>query len=487
MPLLLERTIGNASVAFADLVEIVRCDPGLTFFTPTDFVYQVQYTQKKAAVASSTRVLELVNSPVTVIISAVTSEFSPSADIKLIDYAGLTRVRLAPDQSISIWYDVTDAAGRYYSVKDKDGQDIYMPRQVILYHELSHAYHDIKGDLPAAKREREIQGMADENVFRAQLGLPLRNATNYAGGPGTPSHGGVTFPACKPEQKGWSPGWKCPSVIATEAIGSPHAPQIEELRRARAKYRTVGLWFAQIAQPTLELYARIGPGVARHMQSHPALRDAMLWYVVQPTCLLLRIAEAYLAADADTPIMAATVNDALINYVSAIEGVDGSGRALRGASRGAAAASRLLASGARPESEISTSPERPDRLFSYLAREILSVKGGTPAAFAWGFEGLALFLQQAARIADSLAIGDVFPSELASWVARLPLPAVPHLHISDAHRELSVLGQRIFTRPDTRALFARHLRTHWPSSSTADLQALLADLGYLSGARRLAD
>jgi hypothetical protein len=120
-------------------------------------------------------------------------------------------------------------------------------------------------------------------------------------------------------------------------------------------------------------------------------------------------------------------------------------------------------------------------LFSYLAREILSVKPGTPAAFAWALEGLALFLHQAATMADGPAMDDEFLPEIGSWVARIPLPAAPHLHISDAHRELSVLAQRIFTRPDTRDSFARHLLAHWPSTSAAELQAMLADLGYVSG------
>ena len=46
--------------------------------------------------------------------------------------AGMTRPRASPELPISIWYDITDAAGMHWTVKDKDGQDIYLPRQVIL-------------------------------------------------------------------------------------------------------------------------------------------------------------------------------------------------------------------------------------------------------------------------------------------------------------------------------------------------------------------
>lgn len=478
--LILESVIGAAAVAFADLVELVRCDPGLTLETPNLFWSQVHYTPTTYFVPSSRRVYELVNSPVWVVICAVNSTYELHG-AKIIESQGWTRARAAPDQAISIWYDVTDAGGWFYWVVDTNDQSIYQPRQVTLFHELSHAYHDIIGDLPAEKRDMEIQAIADENVFRAQLGLPRRHPTNHEGGNGTPpSYGGTSFPGCKPAQTGWSPGWKCKTRVAAEAIGSPHAPLIEALRRARAEYRTVGLWAALIAQPALERYAAFSSGVALHMRDHPALRQAMLQYAVLPTGQLLRIAEAYLAADADTPAIAATVKDALGEYIAAIAGAGGAAAALRDASRDAAAASRLLASGAGPVREITASPEAPDRLFSYLAREILSVKGGAPTTFAWGLEGLALFLHQAATMADGLAMDDEFLPEIGSWVARIPLPAA-HLRISDAHRELSVLAQRIFTRPDTRDRFARHLLAQWPSTSTAELQAMLADLGYFSG------
>jgi hypothetical protein len=65
---------------------------------------------------------------------------------------GLTSLRASPDVPISIWYDITDAAGRHWTVKDKDWQDIYCPRQVILYHELSHAYRDLNGSFQTKRQ-----------------------------------------------------------------------------------------------------------------------------------------------------------------------------------------------------------------------------------------------------------------------------------------------------------------------------------------------
>src|SRR5215470_14564215 len=142
--------IGNPDVVFADLVDIVRCDPGLTFSDPTLFIRDIAYTQIQGAVASSSRILELVNSPVSIVISGVGYSFTaPDPDgFKISERAGVTRVQALPVQSINIWYDITDAAGQHWTVKDKDWQDIYLPHQVLLYHALAHAYHDIKGDDP---------------------------------------------------------------------------------------------------------------------------------------------------------------------------------------------------------------------------------------------------------------------------------------------------------------------------------------------------
>ena len=127
MPLLLESTIGVASIAFADLIDIVRCDPGLTVSVPTLFAHQVHFTPKNASVASSARVLELVNSPVTVTISAVNGEYSPFDGIKIGERQGLTRQRTAPDQSISTLVRRDRRGGQHHGVKDKDGQSIYSP------------------------------------------------------------------------------------------------------------------------------------------------------------------------------------------------------------------------------------------------------------------------------------------------------------------------------------------------------------------------
>jgi hypothetical protein len=474
--------VGNPDAVFADLVDIVRCDAGLTVSEPTLFARQVAYTQKQAAVASSSRILEIINSPVMVYISGMGySDVIPDVG-SISEAGGITMRRASPEVPISIWYDITDAAGMHWTVKDKDWQDIYCPRQVILYHELAHAYHDLKGDLAATAHDREVQAIADENIFRGQLGLTLRNPTAHRGGPGTPAHGGITFPKCSPEKKGWSPGWKCPKLaaVATAALESPNTVEIEALRRARAEYRTVSLWGTLIAQPALDLYGKFGPHLARAMQQQPALREAVLWFVVRPTFHLLTVAEAYLAAETDTLALTSTVHEVLRGYVTGVAGTRWPAAALRDAADDAMVAAGMLASGAAPSPrpDLSTPPAH---LFSNIAREILSVNGPRPVAFAWGFEGLAAFLHSASQLSDgSASATDRLLSEMAAWVARIPLPPPSELRASDMRHELTVLASRIFTRPDTRLQFARHLLAHWAGASSSELEIVLGDLGYLN-------
>lgn len=477
MTILIDRTLGFHAAVFDDLLEIVRCDPGFGTFEYTPFVYQVTYTQKQAAVASSTRILALAQATIPVLINGVGGgTFILPNGMPISAFGGAVTQFDTPTTLVTIWYDVTDAIGTYTTVHDTNQKDIHAPQQVNLYHELAHAYHILRGDLPTRVEDAEIQATADENTFRAQLALPARHPTDGYAAPGTPVDGGGGFPFCKPVETGWSPGWKC--AVATAALGSPDAQEVVELRRARDEYRNLSLWTAMIAGPALQLYGKFSADVVRDMQNDPMLREAMLLYAVQPAVHLLHIAETYLAAETDTPGLVASLDGSFADYVSELARAGGSALALRDAGEGASMASRLLAA----DDSASFTPaghQLPRDLFPYLAGA-LSRNGGRTTAFAWAFEGLALFLRHAAaRFADGARIEAEFLRALSGWVARLPLPPHAQLTISDARHELAVLGKRVFTRADVRERFAQHLLARWPASSAPALRSLLSVLQYL--------
>jgi len=476
MPILIDTTYGTYEMVFADLLDIVRCDPGLSTQMQLNGRYRVNYTQKQGAVSSSSRLLSIAGSSQAVVVKGVGSGYEVYPGVPITAYAGMTF--LPPEKpEISIDYDVTEAGGGHYWVFDTSGRRIYLPRPVLLYHEFAHAYHHLTGDLPSDEAQAEIQAMADENVFRGQLSLPLRHSSNHDGGVGAPEIGGIPSAKCKPAYDGWSPGWKC--AVATAATGSADASRVTELRRARSAYRRLSWWGALTAEPALDLYAQFGRSVARDMADHPGLRDAMLWYAVVPVCHVLHLAEAHLSAVEDTPELLRVIEGSLSEYVAALGETGRSTQVLRAAADSALDASRTLASQTLRFPAVLGDPDAPDQLFQYLGRAIASADGTTDA-FAWGLEGLSIFLDAAASLsAGRPDVPASLSASLGDWTARPPLPAAVSFDVGHARQELSVLSERLYTRTDTRARFAEHLLANWPNRTADSLQRLLHELGYL--------
>ncbi|MGB7926385.1 MAG: hypothetical protein WCF57_24300 [Pyrinomonadaceae bacterium] len=475
MTILIDLVTGTHATIFDDLLQIARCDPGLTTFQASPYVLAVAYQQKQQAVASSSRLLALANATTNILIIGVNSMFVFSDGTAITTLVGGGTLPGSLTEPITIYLDVTDAAGQGYHVLNSQGQTMPMPRQVLLYHELAHAYHMIQGDAPASDQAQQVQAIHDENDFRAQLSIELRNSTNDIGGPGLASHQGFPFPRCKPVDPGFN--WDC--IVATAAVGSPHAPRVEELRRARREYRNLSLWATLISEPVLDTYRKFSPSVVRDMHADPALRRAMLLYAVQPVFHLVQMTEAYLRADSDSPELMAELDRSVDEYIADLAEVGASTLTLTSAAKDAFLAGRALGSDRVGTPVGPNRREMPGHLFGYLAATIAS-KGEETTGFAWAFEGIDLFLRQAAaRSADGEAITPEFLSALGAWLARLPIPPNALLSIADAREELKVFAERIFTRAHPRAMFAQHLLARWPKPTLPALRLLLQDLSYL--------
>ena len=85
-----------------------------------------------------------------------------------------------------VLFDQTDCGGEGYHVIGDTGQAIPMPLDILVAHELSHAFHNASGDSPSNLTESEKQAIGDENLHRAQQGLPLRDVDDHYGGCGPP-------------------------------------------------------------------------------------------------------------------------------------------------------------------------------------------------------------------------------------------------------------------------------------------------------------
>lgn len=176
---------GYHKSVFDTLLQIVRCDPGLSTTQPNLEVLEVTYNQKYVGTTTSNRILALVNAPQNILIIGVDTGFifPGTAATTIAAFCGGVTEPGALTKPIMIWLDVTEAAGQYYNVHDKDGKRIHSAAPVCLYHELAHAYHLSIGDYEPGP-PGEVQATKDENVFRSYMGLPQRHPSDHYGAVG---------------------------------------------------------------------------------------------------------------------------------------------------------------------------------------------------------------------------------------------------------------------------------------------------------------
>ena len=229
--------------------------------------------------------------------------------------------------------------------------------------------------------------------------------------------------------QGWSPGWKC--LVATAAVGSPYAPQVAALRRARCQFRNLSEWTGLISGPVLEAYARFSPAIVLDMGANPALKDAVLTYAVQPVFHLVHMVETYLGADSDGPALLADLDRSIDQYVADVTEAGGPALALQVAATAASLTGRQVGSDRKSAPVAPGGLQMPRDLFRYLASAITS-SGGETTGFAWAFEGLGLFLRQAAaKLGEAVSIAPDFPHAFGAWL-RAPIPPGARLNVTDA-------------------------------------------------------
>jgi hypothetical protein len=482
MAIYIDMTTGGDAQAFDDLLQIARCDPGLTTWHRSDWgsggglnpsFVEVQYQQKLLGVTSSNLLLSVVKSEKLVWIAGVGPHFVLPTGNEMILYGGFSWAA-TPSDPVTIFYDVTAANGYGYYTLDKDDEEIDFPLPVILYHELAHAYHRILGDAPGDHDLNEVQAMTDENAFRSQVGLPLRGTHRYSGGVRVRAPTTDPFPRCDAPKGSWGLGRLC--LVATAATGSQHSPQVAALRRARSEYRDLSLWTSLVAGPMLDAYRQFSPNIVRAMDDDPALKDAVLTYAIQPAFHLVKLVEAYLEANADTSELLAHIDLSLTEYASEVEQAGGTAETLSVAAEEAISASRYL----RNELTLPTCHfVWPRDLYRYLATAITS-SGVQNSGFAWALEGVELILRQGAdRLWGKGTVPLSFARELGAWLARFPISADAPLSIPVAREELKVLRDRVYTRDYTQELFAQHLLARWPEPHREDLCELLKDLDFV--------
>ena len=191
MPLFLSK-LANDGAALVDVFTITRCDGGLGVEASGPQVDKLIY-QKSAAGAGQDRIEALINIAANIVISAF-----PAGTLIDVGAASLVPINLiggvtfAPDASgfIQIAYCFDNQMFAFAA----GGAKISLPRSVILFHELAHAFHRANGTFATTQNSQEAQAIVDENTFRAQVGLAARDPANANGGEGAGN--GQTIQTC---------------------------------------------------------------------------------------------------------------------------------------------------------------------------------------------------------------------------------------------------------------------------------------------------
>lgn len=261
MPLFVDIQTGFPLEAEADVATGATTDAGNVSFNAISdpSAVQVAYVQTVSGFGQN-RLAGLVGVGSNIVVTGVDSSFvlnggpiSNSAGLTFVDSFGIIRCV----------YDVTQCGGSNYFVFDSGGNQISFPNFVLIGHEMSHAFHIAIGDLSS---DPEFQAETDENGYRSQNGLTLRDPTNHAGGCGLGGGGGTTI-TC---------------LIASAAYGSPLAPQLFGVRMLRDMVLRKSLWAQEFFQHMHEEYYRFSPQVSARMYRSPEVRESLAAMIVEP-------------------------------------------------------------------------------------------------------------------------------------------------------------------------------------------------------------
>jgi hypothetical protein len=218
-------------------------------------------------------VQELVASPVAIGLRGETDVWSAKAvpGWTLDQVGGVTIGDKHPAPTlIEIVYDISPCGGRGIWVTDSTGNHITVTGPVALFHEMAHAHDRITGVFTGVPAVDEASAVAQENIFRASLGMAAR--AGHSGG-------------CNPPPPP-APSHRC--FIATAAFGSIIEPEVQflrsfrddVLRRTRAGQAFFDTYFKH--------YYRVSPSIVSVMQD-PEVRQVVRWSVVTPIVRYLEL------------------------------------------------------------------------------------------------------------------------------------------------------------------------------------------------------
>jgi hypothetical protein len=199
---------------------------------------------------------------------------------------------------IHVLYDTSQCSGQGMQVFDTSGNAIPDPGPVVLYHELSHAFHNAINQNPfpqtacPGNTSDEPAAEIDENVMRTELGIALRDPCNHGGQCGGGSSGGGCF-------------------IVSAATQSTESGEIHRLRQLRQRVIAKSALGAQLIERVYNEYYQFSPAIAAQVQQDDMARIATLGIVVRPLLAWYTLAGALALPEAGQNVVRNAVDEIL--------------------------------------------------------------------------------------------------------------------------------------------------------------------------------
>jgi len=290
--------------AFLSLVSISNNDPQIGEGPPSGDLLPVLYQHPLTSTGPCpTRLDTLVNDATLmppIVVMAVAGSFMLN-DGSSMSGNGVTLrpnethggINFNPSTSILVIYDAEQCGGTGICVKQEGSSDtVGSPNSVILFHELSHAFHIATGTTAATSAAEEVAAETDENLMRDQLGIAHRDVNDH-----TATCGTCGAPVC--------------CVVATVATGSPYSARVNELRQVRDRFLRRAETGFSFFERLFEDYYAFSPQVCVMMARCEALRSDIERYYLAPLIHFLRLVQLRTVGHASPARLAAALDEEL--------------------------------------------------------------------------------------------------------------------------------------------------------------------------------
>ncbi|MDF3554507.1 CFI-box-CTERM domain-containing protein [Bacillus cereus] len=469
MALYIDMINGYPATVETDLYfNIVMGDMGLgDQLVPGDnTVIQITYIQTIQGMAQTHLHMVVNNFPTKIVITGVDSSFTFSDGSSITSMGGVTFKK--PNGVIHIIYDVNECNGSGYHVYDIAGTEIPMPKHVILFHELSHAFHEAGSGnhLQLPTQQKEQIAIDDENGFRYQIKLPLRDHNNHAGGCG---------------YKGtWN--WNLESLcyVVSAAYGSREAPEVRSLRQIRDFFLRNSKIGSEIFTLIQKEYYQFSPRIATDMKSNPELRMLILVLAVEPMIKFFTLLKQYALGQQDFEYQ---VEEAFSKSLELIATIGLTSKQIQWVAQKFTRFANLFGGNlSKTEEQINPEPvEQIEQLIQYL---INKVNEGAPfpqhVVFAL-FIPLAMYwsaLSSFAKQEKNLVVE--FTNSIENWLASTPIPPIiDQLSGTTLREDLNILKKNIFVKPKVRYSIGTQLLERYENDLLVDIKSILYECDYL--------